>query len=93
MTHGRRGELAIRAIATTSGWHLLICGKGPDKARLVRLVERLGVQDRVHFLGWLARAEVFRIMREDADVLLFPSLHDEAGWAIAEAVAGEVHAV
>jgi glycosyltransferase involved in cell wall biosynthesis len=81
------GELAIRAIARTPGWHLLICGKGPDKARLVRLVERLGVQDRVHFLGWLARAEVFRIMREDADVLLFPSLHDEAGWAIAEAVA------
>jgi glycosyltransferase involved in cell wall biosynthesis len=81
------GVLAVRAIALLPEWHLVICGRGSDEARLRRLCERLGLTSRVHFTGWVARSEVLRLMREEADVFLFPSLHDEAGWVVAEAVA------
>jgi glycosyltransferase involved in cell wall biosynthesis len=81
------GVLALRAISLLPGWHLVICGSGSDEFRLRRLRRRLGLTERVHFAGWVTRSEVLRLMREEADVLLFPSLHDEGGWIVAEAVA------
>lgn len=79
-------SLAIRACAELSEWTLQICGAGPDAKRLKRIAARLGVTDRVVFLGWRPREEVLRRMIEEADVFLFPSLHDEAGWVVAEAL-------
>jgi glycosyltransferase involved in cell wall biosynthesis len=35
----------------------------------------------------LTPGRVHDLMREGSDVLLFPSLHDEGGWVIAEALA------
>jgi hypothetical protein len=69
--------LAIRAISRAPGWHLLICGEGNDGYRLRATARRLGVEGRVRFLGQRPRNEVLRLMAEEADVLLFPSLHDE----------------
>jgi glycosyltransferase involved in cell wall biosynthesis len=77
--------LAIRAVAAVPQWRLIICGSGPDEARLRRVVSRLGVDDRVEFRGWLAQDEVRSAMNQ-ADVLLFPSLHDEAPFAVVEAL-------
>src|SRR5581483_3998037 len=37
--------------------------------------------------GWIEREEVLRVMREEASVFVFPSLHDEAGWVVVEAMA------
>jgi glycosyltransferase involved in cell wall biosynthesis len=79
--------LALRAVASLPEWRLVVCGKGPDAKRLHRLARKLGVQDRVQFHGFIPRADLMRLMREEADVLLFPSLHDEAGWVVAEAEA------
>ena len=80
-------HLALMALAGLPDWRLMVCGDGPEAARLADLAERLGVEDRVEFRGWLERDEVLRAMAEEADVLLFPSLHDEAGLAVAEAAA------
>lgn len=80
-------SLAIRAVALLPDWRLVVCGGGPDEARLKRLARTLHVEDRVGFLGWVAREEVHRIMRERAHVFLFPSLHDDAPWVVGEAVA------
>ena len=79
------GHLAVRVIAHLAGWELLIAGSGPDEARLRRLAWRLGVTDRVAFLGHLPRATLHALMTKDADVLLFPSMHEDAGWVVAEA--------
>jgi glycosyltransferase involved in cell wall biosynthesis len=81
------GALAIRAITHLPEWRLLIAGRGPDEARLRRLARRLGAEDRVQFLGWLPRTELFRLMNEEADVFLYPSIREAAGWVVAEAVA------
>jgi glycosyltransferase involved in cell wall biosynthesis len=78
--------LAIRALALLPQWRLFVCGTGPDERRLRDITSRLGMSDRVLFLGWRPRDELLRLMR-DSDVFLFPSLHDEGGWVIAEALA------
>jgi glycosyltransferase involved in cell wall biosynthesis len=80
-------SLAVRALALLPDWRLIVCGRGPDMARLKRLAQRLSVDDRVEFMGWVERSDVHRIMREQAHVFMFPSLHDDAPWAVAEAAA------
>jgi glycosyltransferase involved in cell wall biosynthesis len=80
-------SFAIEAISLLPNWQLTICGAGPDGGRLERVAQKFGVEKRVHFLGWRPREEALRLMREDADVFLFPSLHDEGSWVVAEAVA------
>jgi len=79
--------LALRAVAVLPEWRFVICGTGPDEARLRRLARRLGVEPRVEFLGWRPREEVIRLL-EKADVFLYPSLHDEASFAVVEASSG-----
>ena len=79
--------LAIRALEALPEWRLIVCGDGPDAMRLLRLATRLGLMDRVEFRGWVEHGEVLRTMREDASVFVFPSLHDEAGWVVVEAMA------
>jgi glycosyltransferase involved in cell wall biosynthesis len=79
--------LALRVLVLLPDWTLTIGGDGYDERRLRRLARRLTVEDRVAFLGWLTPGRVHDLMREGSDVLLFPSLHDEGGWVIAEALA------
>jgi glycosyltransferase involved in cell wall biosynthesis len=80
------GVLVLRAMSLLPEWRLVICGAGSDERRLRRLAERFGLQERVTFLGMVSRDEVASWMRR-ADVFLFPSLHDDAPFAVAEALA------
>ena len=80
------GALAIRTMQHLRDWQLVFCGTGPDEHRLRRLARKLEVDDRVTFRGWVARDELLDCMRSEAGVLLFPSLHDEAGWVVGEAL-------
>ena len=80
-------SLAIQALEALPGWRLIVCGDGPDAGRLRRLAEARGLVNRVEFRGWVCRDEVLRTMREEASVFIFPSLHDEAGWVVVEAMA------
>jgi glycosyltransferase involved in cell wall biosynthesis len=79
--------LAIRAVERLPGWRLIVCGEGPDEARLRELCRKLGLTERVEFRGWTPREELHTLMREEASVFVFPSLHDEGGWVVAEAAA------
>jgi glycosyltransferase involved in cell wall biosynthesis len=64
---------------------LHVLGDGPDLARMQRAVRRYGLQDRVHFEGWVARAYLLERL-SNAALLLNPSVHDEGGTAMAEAL-------
>jgi glycosyltransferase involved in cell wall biosynthesis len=77
--------LALEAMRLLPGWCFVICGAGPDEGRLRMLARRFGIEDRVEFRGWVPRRELLALMQR-ADVMLFPSFHEEAGWAVAEAV-------
>lgn len=83
--------LALQAYALT---HLpesefWIIGSGPASGTLVRLAESLHLERSVRFLGQLARAAVFERLKE-ADIFVFPSLHDSGGYACAEAMAASL---
>ena len=79
--------LAIETMVALPDWDLVICGAGEDLERLRQLANRLGVAGRVDFRGWQSRAEVLRLMRDEADAMLFPSFHEEGGYAVVEALA------
>jgi glycosyltransferase involved in cell wall biosynthesis len=82
--------LALESIASTRDWRLLVCGAGRDERQSAVLADRLGLDGRVRFLGARPREEVLRLMRREADVLLFPSLREEAGWVVVEALAAGI---
>jgi glycosyltransferase involved in cell wall biosynthesis len=77
--------LALRALAYLPDLRLLVVGSGTDEARLRRLTNRLGLGGRVRFVGRIPRDRLLRLLHEDADVFLFPSLRDQAPWVVAEA--------
>ena len=62
---------------------VVLCGWGDGKPELERLVEELGMQDRVRFLGF--RNDLPNVYPA-ADVFVFPSLHEGLPVALMEAV-------
>ncbi|MDH5519501.1 MAG: glycosyltransferase, partial [Acidimicrobiia bacterium] len=48
----------ITAVARHRSLRLLIGGDGPERAKLERQVEQLGMGDRIQFLGWVEPEEV-----------------------------------
>jgi glycosyltransferase involved in cell wall biosynthesis len=63
-----------------------IVGVGPERPTLERLARRLGCGDRVRFVGWMDRHKLSQMLLE-TDILLHPSLHEQLGYVILEAMA------
>lgn len=63
--------------------HYLLCGKGDQRQNLEKLATELGVEDRVHFLGY--RKDVVDICSQ-ADVYVMPSLREGLPIASLEAM-------
>jgi glycosyltransferase involved in cell wall biosynthesis len=78
-------SIAVRVIARLPAWRLIVCGTGPEEARLRTLAADLGAADRVEFRGVIPRDELLEVMAREAGALLFPSLRDEGPWVTAEA--------
>ena len=81
--------IAVRAFgrfASETDARMLIIGKGPEKARLKRLIAKLGLAHAVKIQDWLARDEVLKTMRS-SHVFLFPSFRDGGGAVVVEAMA------
>ncbi len=80
----KRVDLPIRATAALAekgtGARLLVAGKGDDRGRLVSLVRRLGIEDRVEFLGFVSEEEKLELLQRSW-VHLFTS--PKEGWGIA----------
>ncbi len=63
-----------------------IIGNGPERPRLERVAQDLGIADRVRFWGELPREETLQRLVE-SHALVHPSLHDSGGWVCVEAMA------
>ena len=75
----RKGHnLAIQALTQVPDGTLLIAGTGPDRQRLEGLAQRLGVMDRVRFLGSLDSQTLCEVYN-CADALILASARE--GWA------------
>jgi len=65
---------------------LEIIGEGPERNNLIGLAEKLGIADRVHFLGRKSRQEVADAMRRCA-IFALPSRYEGQGCVYLEAMA------
>ena len=61
-----------------------IIGDGPRRGRLVRQARRLGISDRVEFLGTLARPAIREAFRR-SDIFVLPTRNEAFGIAVLEA--------
>ena len=88
--------LLFQAFATVAAQnppaHLLVAGGGPAEADAHRTVEKLRLQDRVTFAGFIPHDQLLRCY-VDADVLAFSSLTDTQGLVLVEAKAAGLPAV
>src|SRR5260370_25449043 len=76
-------DTVLNAIRMLPSVHLAVAG-GVDGSPYLALAERLGVPDRVHFLG---RVSAMPLLMKSADCFIFPSRYDPLGLVILEAMA------
>jgi len=74
----------LKAFADVKKAHLLICGDGPERGNLVKLAQKLKIEDRVHFLGF--RTDVADIYGA-SDAFLFTTTQEGLPRATMEAMA------
>lgn len=88
-TPGKALNLALRALGRISAnleWELHILGKGKQTETWNLLSKQLGIADRCHFHGWLARDAAMNIMAT-AHIMLISSLRDLTSTVTIEALA------
>ncbi len=78
-------ELALEALSRREGVELLLVGDGPLAGRLRVRAHRLGISQRVHWLGRLPHREVARCLLA-ADALILPSLSEGEPNVVLEAL-------
>ncbi|MDD5720033.1 MAG: glycosyltransferase [Candidatus Krumholzibacteria bacterium] len=79
-------DLALDALAKVPAdvpWHLNLIGEGGLRPALVDQVRRLGLQDRVSFLGF--RRDVYALMAH-SDLLIMSSYHEGLPYTLLEAM-------
>ncbi len=75
-------DASLKALALFPEAYLWIAGEGPLEHSLKHLAEKLGVADRVRFLGW--RKDASALYRA-ADICLFPSRYEPLGNTVIQA--------
>ncbi len=80
-------DVSLTALADLPGCFLWIAGAGEDEHKLKALARRLGVAERVRFLGW--RLDASALYRA-ADICLFPSRFEPLGNTVIQAWAHRI---
>lgn len=83
---------ALTLVPREIAWQLDILGDGPMRAQWTNQARRLGLGNKVRFLGRLPFAEATRYMHS-ADLFCFSSLRDTSGNVVLEALAAGVPVV
>lgn len=78
--------LAIQSKAGSREIHLVIAGQGSAKGELRALAYSLGLEDRVHFLGYVS-SDLLPLLYQTADVFCMPSPEELQSIASLEAMA------
>jgi glycosyltransferase involved in cell wall biosynthesis len=70
----------------TPGTSLIIVGEGPLKQSLMNKVHQLGLQNHIHFMGFVDQQTLVALYKS-ADVLVIPSLYEPFGIVALEGMA------
>ena len=76
--HAYLFEACARLVAGGRDLRCLLVGDGPDRSMLEEHVARLGLAERISFLGQRIRTEIVDLMHE-ADILVVPSIPTSSG--------------
>ena len=76
-------DVALDALSSLPDVHLVIAGEGPELPRLEAQTRRLGLLERVHFVGWADRA---RDLLAGFDVFILPSRSESFPLTVIEAM-------
>lgn len=80
--HTNKGfDVLLAAMAKLPRFHLWLAGEGAERQALEAEAQRLGISDRVHFLGW--RADTAALLAA-GDMLVCPSRHEPLGNVVIE---------
>lgn len=82
----QRHVLKVLHKVTHKPWHLYLYGPGPEEAQLKRIAADYQIDDRVSFMGWTDRKQIW----SRTDLLLSASLYEGMPNAILEALANGV---
>src|SRR5215216_7724000 len=82
---GVRALVAAAALIGHPSAQVLLVGDGPERRALEREARRVGAGDRVRFLGFFSHDRVPATMVH-ADLLVLPSLYEELGTVLLEAM-------
>lgn len=78
--HKQKGiEFALKAFSLHSRQHksiLLVVGTGPEESNLIKLTRRLGITNKVKYIGATSIDDLPKYINA-SDVYLFPTLHEE----------------
>ncbi|HUH97501.1 MAG TPA: glycosyltransferase family 4 protein [Anaerolineales bacterium] len=87
-------DLAMRALSQLKDqeWMWTIAGDGPQMPMLKTMAREYGIQERVHFQGWLSQ-EQLKVQYAAANLFLFPSRHEGMPNAVLEAMASSLPVV
>jgi glycosyltransferase involved in cell wall biosynthesis len=87
VAHQKGVETLVDAAARlrTPRARVVLVGDGPDRAKVERLVRRLGVEDRVHVTGFVPHDRIPAALAA-ADVVVLPSVYEELGTVLIEAL-------
>ena len=80
-------DILIRAAAPIHNLHVWLAGQGDEEVRLKSLAESLGIQNRVHFLGW--RTDRAALLKA-ADICVVPSRFEPFGNVMVQAWAAQI---
>jgi len=80
-------DVLIKAVVDIENAYLWLAGEGPEEAYLKKLTKDLGVEHRVHFLGW--RGDRAALMQA-ADICVFPSRFEPFGNVAVQAWAQKI---
>ncbi|WP_265266206.1 glycosyltransferase [Spirulina subsalsa] len=89
LLHWKGFHLGLQAFARADlpeTIHYWLIGEGPEKRRLQKLADSLGLEQRVKFCGKLPRGEILPLLQQGL-ALLHPSLHESGGMVCLEAMA------
>ncbi|WP_295617182.1 glycosyltransferase family 4 protein [Chamaesiphon sp. GL140_3_metabinner_50] len=80
-------DTVLHALVNVPQLHLAIAGAADGRNFYPQLAQKLGVSDRVHFLGF--RSDVADLMRS-ADLFVFPSRYEACSLVLLEAMASQL---
>jgi len=82
---GVRNLVAAVGLLEDPSAQVLLVGDGPERPALEREAQRIGVGDRLHFVGFVAHDRLPAVLAH-ADLLVLPSLYEELGTVLLEAM-------